>query len=389
MIIHSLLDTDLYKFTMAQVALHQFPGALVEYEFRCRNQPKLAVDLRDLAAEIRREVDHLCTLRFTEEELAYVASLRYVKSDFVDFLRLFQLRAAFVEVDASGPELAIRIKGPWLHTILFEVPILAIVSEIYHARTAPADALETGATRLAPKAAFLAKENQAGVRLRITDFGTRRRFSRAWQEAVVARFSGTPGFVGTSNVDLARRYNLTPVGTMAHEYLQAGQALGPRLRDSQSFMLDCWVHEYRGDLGTALTDVVGFDAFLADFDLYFAKLFDGCRHDSGDPFVWCEKLIAHYRKLRIDPRTKQAIFSDGLDLDIAKRLLGRFGEEIHVSFGIGTNLTNDVGVVAPQIVLKMTACNTQPVAKISDSPGKQMCRDEQYLGYLKKVFKIP
>ena len=183
-------------------------------------------------------------------------------------------------------------------------------------------------------------------------------------------------FKGTSNVlPGARRYGLVPIGTMAHEYLQTYQALGVRLRDFQKAALEDWVQEYRGDLGIALTDVVGMDAFLADFDLYFAKLFDGLRHDSGDPVVWGEKALAHYAKLRIDAHTKRLVFSDGLDLRHApSRCTATSPTAPSCGFGIGTNLTNDIGLTPLNIVMKLTRCNGQPVAKLSDSPGQDAVR---------------
>jgi nicotinate phosphoribosyltransferase len=181
---------------------------------------------------------------------------------------------------------------------------------------------------------------------------------------------------------------LTPLGTMAHEYLQACQALGPRLRDSQVFAFESWAREYRGDLGIALSDVYGFNAFLRDFDMYFCKLFDGARHDSGDPFIWGERMIAHYRANRVDPLTKTLIFSDGLTVPKTIDLFRQFNGRCLLAFGIGTNLTNDLGYEPLQIVIKMTRCNGQPVAKLSDTPGKGMCDDEKYLAYLAQVFEI-
>lgn len=198
-----------------------------------------------------------------------------------------------------------------------------------------------------------------------------------------------PGqFKGTSNVQLAMELGLVPIGTMAHEYLQSYQSHGVRLRDFQRAALEDWVQEYRGDLGIALTDVVGMDAFLADFDLYFAKLFDGLRHDSGDPLVWAEKALAHYAKLRIDPHTKRLVFSDGLDLATAMRLYRTLGSRTQLGFGIGTHLTNDVGLNPINIVMKLTRCNGQPVAKLSDSPGKTLCDDTTFLAYLRQVFHV-
>ncbi len=176
---------------------------------------------------------------------------------------------------------------------------------------------------------------------------------------------------------------------MAHEYLQSYQAFGVRLRDFQKAALEDWVQEYRGDLGIALTDVVGMDAFLADFDLYFAKLFDGLRHDSGDPVVWGEKALAHYAKMRIDAHTKRLVFSDGLDLDTAFSLYRHFADRTMPAFGIGTNLTNDTGITPLNIVMKLMSCNGQSVAKLSDSAGKTLCTDETFLAYLRQIFNHP
>jgi nicotinate phosphoribosyltransferase len=201
--------------------------------------------------------------------------------------------------------------------------------------------------------------------------------------------SGPNGqFAGTSNVHFAYMLGLTPLGTMAHEYLQACQALGPRLRDSQVFAFESWAREYRGDLGIALSDVYGFNAFLRDFDMYFCKLFDGARHDSGDPFIWGERMIAHYRANRVDPLTKTLIFSDGLTVPKTIDLFRQFNGRCLLAFGIGTNLTNDLGYEPLQIVIKMVKCNGQPVAKLSDTPGKGMCEDQNYLAYLRQVFEI-
>jgi len=386
-IIQSLLDTDLYKLTMMQVVLHHFPEAEVEYAFKCRTA---GVDLMPFAAEIRDEISHLCRLKFTENEIYYLDQIYYLKSDFVQFLKLFQLNESYVRVgeDENG-ELEIRVKGPWLHTIMFEVPILAIVEEVYARNNYEDIDLKEGKSRLLEKTNMI-KSHPLAEKLKIMEFGTRRRFSRKWQQHVLEHLNRSVEnkLVGTSNVYFARELGLTPHGTMAHEYLQAFQSLGPRLVDSQKEALETWAKEYRGDLGIALTDVVGVDAFIRDFDRYLAKLFDGVRHDSGCPFEWANKMLMHYKKLGIDPKTKTLVFSDGLDLPIAFKLLEEFHEETNLVFGIGTYLTNDVGVRPISIVMKMVECNGQPVAKISDSSGKAMCKDEAYLSYLKKVFEI-
>jgi nicotinate phosphoribosyltransferase len=389
MIITSLLDTDLYKFSMMQVVLHHFPAAQVEYRYKCRTPN---INLSAYLDEIRAEIHSLCELRFTDAELAYLDGLRFIKSDFVDFLGLFHLpeRCIHVSEGAQPGEIDISVRGPWLHTILFEIPVLAIVNEVYFRNVCREPAWEEGRKRLQSKMR-LVLDDPALADFRIAEYGTRRRFSRQWHEEVVVTMKAQMGthFAGTSNVLLAMKHEVTPLGTMAHEYLQACQALGPRLRDSQVYALEVWAKEYRGDLGIALSDVYGMDAFLRDFDMYFCKLFDGARHDSGDPFVWGERLLAHYAANRTDPRTKTLVFSDGLTVPRAIELAKRFAGRCKVSFGIGTNLTNDLGHEPLQIVMKMVRCNGQPVAKVTDAPEKTMCDDKAYLAYLRQVFQLP
>lgn len=390
-VIQNLLETDLYKFTMWQTLLHGHPQAQAEYRFVCRNQP--AYPLAELLPEVNAQLDHLCSLSFREEELAYLGGLRFIKSDFVDFLRIFRFQRRFIEARAKGPVLEIVAKGPQVHVMGFEIYVLAIVNELYFRRFEQAPALAEGRRRLQEKLAQLRAFEAEPARanpFEFFDFGVRRRFSGGWQEEVVATLKeNVPQFFkGSSNVHLARTLGLVPIGTMAHEYLQAYQAFGVRLRDFQKAALEDWVQEYRGDLGVALTDVVGMDAFLADFDLYFAKLFDGLRHDSGDPVVWGEKALAHYAKLRIDARTKRLVFSDGLDLPTAFQLYRHFADRTQTGFGIGTSLSNDVGLVPLNIVMKLTHCNGQPVAKLSDSPGKTLCEDQTFLAYLRQVFNV-
>jgi nicotinate phosphoribosyltransferase len=383
---------------MMQVVLHQFPGAQVEYRFKCRNG---GANLAAHVEEIREEVRSLCNLHFQESELAYLRSLRFIKSDFVDFLGLFKLNEKYIRITPlpSG-EIDITIEGPWLHTILFEIPVLAIVNEVHFRNTQSVPDFVEGRKRLDTKIGQLRTDGLG--ELKIADYGTRRRFSRAWHEEVVRVLSArlgtshSPGAVqsapgqlaGTSNVWLAMKLGLTPLGTMAHEYLQASQALGPRLRDSQTFAFESWAREYRGDLGIALSDVYGMSAFLRDFDMYFCKLFDGARHDSGDPFEWGERMLEHYLHNRVDPLTKTLIFSDGLTVPRTVELYQRFKDRCRLAFGIGTNLTNDLGYEPLQIVIKMVRCNGQPVAKLSDTPSKNMCEDEKYLAYLRQVFDI-
>jgi len=388
-IVRSLLETDLYKFTMWQALLHSHPSAQADYAFVCRN--KTAYPLSELKDDVERELDHLCSLSFAPDEIAYLRSLRFIKSDFADFLTVFRFQRRFITVGTEGETLTVRAVGPQVHVMGFEIFVLYIVNELYFRRFDQESALVEGRKRLSAKIDLLrtfAQEPSRRHPFEFFDFGVRRRFSGAWHEEVVATLArDVPEFFkGTSNVYLAMKYNLVPIGTMAHEYLQSFQSFGVRLRDFQKAALEDWVQEYRGDLGTALTDVVGMDAFLADFDLYFAKLFDGLRHDSGDPVVWGEKALAHYAKLRLDAHTRRLVFSDGLDLPTAFSLYRHFADRTMTGFGIGTNLSNDTGIKPLNVVMKLMSCNDQPVAKLSDSAGKTLCKDETFLAYLRQVF---
>ncbi len=394
-IIQSLLDTDLYKFTMLQVVLHKFPQTHSVYHFRCRNLEDTVYPLTDILDDLNHQLDLLCQLKFQEDELQYLRGLRFIKSDFVDYLELFQLKRRFIQasIDSEG-RLDIRVEGPMVQAMMFEIFVLAIVNELYFSRIGSPEVWSEGERRLKAKIELLkqhdASQDPNDPPFLVSDFGTRRRYSFAWQKHVVEEFNQAAPHVfrGTSNVLLAKELGITPIGTMAHEFLRAFQALDVRLRDFQKAALETWVQEYRGDLGIALTDVVGMDAFLRDFDLYFAKLFDGLRRDSGDPYVWGDKAYDHYKKLKIDSKTKMLTFSDGLDLEKAWKLHQYFKDRFQVSFGIGTNLTNDMGQTPLNIVLKLVECNRQSVAKISDSPGKTMTDNDTFLAYLRQVFEL-
>ncbi|NNG99604.1 nicotinate phosphoribosyltransferase [Acinetobacter sp. ANC 5414] len=394
-IIHSLLDTDLYKFTMLQVVLHKFPQTHSVYHFRCRNLEDTVYPLTDILDDLNEQLDYLCQLKFKEDELQYLRSLRFIKSDFVDYLELFQLKRRFIKasIDDQG-RLDIWVEGPMVQAMMFEIFVLALVNELYFRRIRTDEVLAEGERRLQAKVALLKKyeqeQNPNDPPFLVSDFGTRRRYSYDWQKHVITEFHQASPYIfrGTSNVLIAKELGITPIGTMAHEFLQAFQALDVRLRNFQKLALETWVQEYRGDLGIALTDVVGMDAFLRDFDLYFAKLFDGLRHDSGDPYEWGEKAYAHYKKLKVDSKSKMLTFSDGLNLEKAWNLHQYFKDRFQVSFGIGTNLTNDLGQTPLNIVLKLVECNGQSVAKISDSPGKTMTDNDTFLAYLRQVFQI-
>lgn len=387
MIITNLLDNDFYKFTMMQAVLHQFPDVDAEYSFTCRTS---GVDFSSYLHEIENELNDLCTLNFTRDELDYLCHIPFFKKDFIDFLSLFKLNRDHVSIRIdTGGMLDIKISGSWLLTILFEVPVLAIVNEIYFRHMVPNPDYE-GARNLLEKKIDMIRRNSDNFRF--ADFGTRRRHSFRWHREIIGRMKealSPDNFTGTSNVYFAWLYGIRPIGTMAHEWIMAGQAVGVKLHLSQKHMLQKWTDEYRGSLGIALSDTISLDAFLRDFDLYFAKLYDGVRQDSGDPIKFGYAIIDHYRKLGINPLTKTVIFSNNLDVDTAGYLANEFRGKINVSFGIGTNLTNDFPGITPlNIVMKMTRCNGYPVAKISDDPTKTISDDPRFLSYLKNVFQI-
>lgn len=392
-IVRSLLEQDLYKLTMQQALLHSHPAARAQYEFVCRNVPLFP--LASLKDEVNEELDHLCSLTYSESELAYLRGLRFLKSDFVDFLSLFRFQRRFIDVDTDGGTLLIRARGPLVHVMGFEIFVLYIVNELYSRRLGHGDeVLRVSRDRLAAKIAFLREQRldtgPQELPFEFFDFGLRRRQSSAWQDEYLERLiEWVPQhFRGTSNVYLADKLGIKPFGTMAHEYLQAYQGFGVRLRDFQKAALEGWVQEYRGDLGIALTDTIGMSAFRDDFDLYFAKLFDGLRHDSGDPLEWADRAIGLYRQHRIDPKVKRLVFSDSLTFPRAVEIYHHLDDRIPAGFGIGTYLSHDTLHPALNVVMKLVRCNGQPVAKISDAKGKTLCNDRAFLAYLRSVFDL-
>lgn len=388
-LITSLMDTDLYKLTMLQAFFHapEFRSVEVEWKFACRNRH--GFDLAAQISEIRQQLEEVCRLRFADEELDYLATFPFFTPDFIEFLRIYQLNMRFVSIRPMGEDIDLRIRGPLIHVALYEIYALAIISEI-HTRVICGDVDEAIASaRLQEKVAYLqGQEPLTGFGF--ADFGTRRRASKQWQEkALTLLLDQIPRyFVGTSNLDLARRLGTTPIGTMAHEWFQAWQAI-TRLADAQKAALEGWVREFRGRLGIALTDCYSMDSFMQDFtDPYFGKLYDGLRHDSGSPFNWGEKAISMYRQMGIDPTTRTLVFSDSLTFPKMIEIYRYFHGRAKVAFGIGTNLTNDTGIPALDMVIKMVAANGRPVAKISDEPGKSICENQDYLHYLSSVYNI-
>ena len=388
-IINSLLENDLYKFSMTQTALHQFPSYTTTWSFRCRN--KDVTFTSEMVEEIKEQIKAYCNLTFTDEELEYLKGIKWLKPDYIDFLRLWHPRYEdFTIATDAACGLSIKAKGTWISSAMYEVPTLAIVNEVYVKMAYNYDdLLESFKRRLADKCGSI--KNQSLFLGTFSEFGLRRRLSAEAQELAVkelieATKNTSTTFVGTSNVYLAKKFNVKPVGTMAHEYIMCVGQGNPKHNAAYSnwYAFDAWVKEYSVLNGIALTDTVTTDIFLKDFQLTFATLFSGVRHDSGDPYEWGEKLIKHYENLGIDPKTKTLLFSDNLDFKKASDLFYHFNSRINVAFGIGTYIANDTDVEPLNIVMKVTECNNMPVAKISDTDGKCMCEDEDYIDHLER-----
>lgn len=401
-IITSLLETDMYKFSMGQAIYHQFSDYKTTWTFKCRNKDVHFTE--EMVEEIREQIKHFCTLRFTEDELDYLENVKWMKGSYVDFLRLWQARYADFKITTDAEcGLSIETFGTWLNTSMYEIPTLAIVNEVYFRMAYDYDELlDSFKERLLAKVAALEADATVEIEGKETvyrlgsfsEFGLRRRLSAEAQELAVkalseADYKGNSLFVGTSNVYLAKKYNLTPVGTMAHEWImctgQGNHKHNPAY--SNWYALDAWVKEYGILNGIALTDTITTDCFLKDFQLTYSTLFSGVRHDSGDPFAWGEKLISHYESLGIDPKRKTLLFSDGLDFARADELRKAFRDRVTVAFGIGTYIANDTCEEPLNIVMKTTACNGMDVAKISDTPGKEMCKNADYVDYLTRCIR--
>lgn len=382
-IVESLLDTDLYKFNMDQVIFHKHTDLNGAYYFKCRNQGVTFTP--EMLEEINAQIDHLCKLRFRKNELDYLRSIRFIKSDYVEFLRLWHPIREYVQTGLSEDgALSVVVRGPLFSAMQFEIYLLEIINEVYFRMNYDYETLLCSAKeRLDRKIA----DFQSGkYTFKFAEFGCRRRLSREWEDEVVRRLATeTKCCAGTSNVYLAMKYHLSPIGTYAHEFVQMYQGIDSiPLAYTNHYAMQDWYNEYKGDNGTALTDTITTDLFLLDFDRSMVNNYSGVRHDSGDPYEWGEKMLRHYRSYDVDPRTKLLLFSDSLDFDRAQALHEYFKDKTMVSFGIGTFCSNDTEGEALNIVIKLQYVNGRPVAKLSDTPGKAMCLDESYLDYLKR-----
>lgn len=378
----SFLDTDLYKFTQQQAAWTLYPDAGAEYRFINRN-PERDKFTTKFVDELRGDIEAMAGLVITPPESDYLRSLPFLRREYVSYLThdyRFDPTQVMVGLDRRN-QLQLIIRGPWHQTILWEVPLMALISERYCARYAPVD-LDDVVVNLRRKA-----EIMEACGAEYSDFGTRRRRSDVVQNLVVQTLKEYPGFQGTSNVALAFRYNVPPIGTQAHEWFQAHSVLCG-LRHANRYALEAWRSEYGPDLAIALTDTFGTQAFLGDFDDYLANSFDGVRQDSGDPKRFVDEIVAHYRRLDLNPLYKTIVFSNALRADVDVPVLQAYCQgKIGCSFGIGTNLTNDFGPDAPALnmVIKLTKLNGVPVVKLSDDRSKG-CGDSDALRVARWTF---
>lgn len=389
-IITSLLDTDFYKLTMMQCIFHHFKSTQARYKLIGRKKDT-GTKIGPLEKSVRQQIDYLCRLAFQEDEIDYLRTLGLFQEDFLDYLTTFQLNKACIQIQASQTHFELTISGLWLETILFEVPLLAIISETYTQTIETPELLLDAKLRLEHKIEYLKIQPQQDLKqFKFTEFGTRRRFSKKWQDEITQYlYEKLPHYLyGSSNILLSKLLNTQPIGTMAHEYIQAFQVLAPDLAFHQRVALELWLEEYKGLNPIALTDVINMDSFLSEFTPELAVNYRGLRHDSGDPITWGNKALAYYNQHAISSKEKLLVFSDSLTFSKMLEIYKIFHEKIPVLFGIGTNLTNDFKEPSLDIVLKLTHINNQAVIKLSDTPEKLVCEDLSMLEKIKNTYQL-
>ena len=389
-IINSLCETDQYKMNMMDVVMRKFNDYTVVWTFKCRNE-----DVRftpEMIKEIREQVDHYCTLRFTDDELEWLKkNLPWLSTGFINHLKFWHPVRNEIWINENNIQsyndcgLAIEAHGTWLNTSFYEIALLAIVNEVYFAFK-----YGVGSKDIEFQKRTIEKFGKLGIEYDIgnfAEFGLRRRLSGEMQDWLIKYCAEqkVPGFVGTSNVFLAKKYGCKCVGTMAHEM---GMAMMSDLQYNPAYInkriMEVWTECFGVKNGTVLTDVVGRDAFLADFDERFATLFSGVRHDSGNPLEWGDAIIKHYEKLGIDPKTKMLLFSDALDFEKATKIKKYFDGRCKVSFGIGTYLAGIQDKTPLNIVMKVTEANGIPVCKLTDNPEKAMGKDKNFIDFVRR-----
>jgi nicotinate phosphoribosyltransferase len=390
-IINSLLENDAYKFNMGNVIFLKFNDKTTRWRFKCRNE---GVEFTpEMIEEISEQIDHLCTLRFTNDELDYLRkNFPWLSTGYINFLKYFKLDRNEIKINEDFIQsyndcgLAIEANGTWLSTSFFEIPVLSIVNEVYFAFKYGVAAKDIDFQRRTMNKfdKLVNGEYEIGT---FAEFGMRRRYCSRMQDWLIKYIvdQKIPGFVGTSNVYLAKKYGVKAIGTMAHE-------LGMTMMTDQEYncafvnkrLMKVWTDVYGTKNGIYLTDLLGRNPFLMDFNDKYATLFNGVRHDSGDPIEWGEDMIAHYKKLGIDPMTKTLLFSDALDFERATKIYKYFNGRVKVAFGIGTFLSNDTDVGALNIVMKVVEADGYPTCKLTDNPEKAMGDDQEYIDFVKR-----
>lgn len=367
---HSILDNDFYKITMQCAVVKLFSNEKVKYQFINRGRHHFPEGFDE---ELRKSVEEMAKLKLTKEEKKFLQeTCPYLDLPYIDFLEGYRYDPSEVKIEQNGNDISVTVEGLWYRTILWEVPLLALISELhYKMNHMERDSNKVIIANTLQKAKKL---DELGVTF--AEFGTRRRHSYDVHNLVVESLikDNNSNFIGTSNVHFAMKYGVKPIGTHAHEWFMF-HAAEYGFKMANVLALEHWVDVYRGDLGVALSDTYTTDVFFQQFDKKFAKLFDGVRHDSGDPLEFADKTIAHYEKNGINPLFKYIIFSDGLNLEKVEEITNYCRGKIGISFGIGTNLTNDVGLKPMNIVMKLIAVkgiNNEwiPTVKLSDEHGK-------------------
>lgn len=390
-LISSLLDTDAYKLYTQQAIYHIYNRVNVVVEFFCRSGEKLGNYIK----VVLNNLSLMKKINLTVNEYRYLSSFSFFKSDYLNWLKNYRFNPNQISIyHTKENKLVLQIKGKWCEVTLWEVPLLALISELFYSDYFPDIGIEEAIIQLRKLINCFYKQakilNIDLTNFKLVDFGTRRRFSREVQYAIVKELKEYfPYFIGTSNYKLGKDLKLNVLGTQSHEWFQAHQQICFNLRNSQICALYTWLSEYPDQLKIALTDCLTTDAFLKDFNISLVSSYDGLRHDSGDPLKWGEKAISHYKKFGIDPMTKTLIFSDDINFEKALIIYQHFYKRINLIFGIGTSLTCNIPKVKPlDIVIKLVQCNGKPVAKISDNPKKTICKDNSFIYKLRNVFNI-
>lgn len=394
-IIVSLSDIDAYKPNMGAVIAKHYGMYTAKWALKVRNADVHFTP--EMVQEIRDQIDYFCNLSFTKQEIEYLkTNFKWLPRAYIlNNLKNWHPNREDIKINEGLIQayndcgLAIEAEGTWLDTSLYEIAILAIVSEVWFAfkYADQKDKLDREFQKRTVEKFKKIKDGTYDIGI-FSEFGTRRRYSKAMQEWLIKYIlnENIPGFVGTSNVGFAAKYNTKAIGSQAHEMFMAVQAK-PGLEKSytNAEILRAWNDVYKTKLGIALTDTIGTEVFLKDFDENYATLFSGVRHDSGDPYWWGELMLDHYKKLGINAKTKTLLFSDSLNFEKATAIRKHFKDRTNVAFGIGTFLTCDLPVDPLNVVFKMIECNGKPVCKLSNNRGKIMCRDNEYVNYLEKT----